>query len=141
MADTTKTYQFVNSERWGADYVEFFVREYENVSYTLIQTEECKGIVFEMDLTEKEKDELLSCDGTHDIEGGFCIIETFPSGMSREIVVTGEEDILESKRTPIPDALLKELEMIEDGEIELEDVWGTDEKSKLLIQGKIEIHE
>lgn len=141
METARKTYQFINSEKWGADYVEFFVREYENVSYTLIQTEECKGIVFEIDLTEQEKDKLLSCDGTHEIDDGFCITETFSSGINREIVVTGEEDILESKRTLIPDALLKELEMIEDGEIELEDVWGFDGKSKLLIQGKVEIYE
>ena len=62
MEDSKKTYRFVNEDKWGADYAEFFIKTYKDVSYTLIQIEVCKGIVFEMELTEQEKDELLSRD-------------------------------------------------------------------------------
>lgn len=147
MADSKKTYQFINENKWGASYVEFFVKKYDDVSYTIIRTEECKAIVFESDLTEQEKDELLSRDGEYEIDYGFYITETNPGGIDYEVVVTGEEDLPESERTPIPDAVRDEFEQIEEGEIELgeysaptDKVW-VDTTAKLMIQGKVTLYD
>jgi len=148
MADSKQTYQFINEDKWGASYIEFYVKKYDNVSYTLIQTEECKAIVFESDLTEQEKDDLLSRDGEYEIDYGFCINDTNPAEIIREIVVTGEEDLPETERTPIPDAMRKELEHIEDGDIALgeyslppkDTVW-VDATTKLIIRGKVTLYD
>ena len=147
MADSKKTYQFINEDKWGASYIEFFVKKYDDVSYTIIRTEECKAIVFESELTEQEKDELLSRDGEYEIDYGFCIIETNPGGIDYEVVVTGEEDLTEGERTPIPAAVRDEFEQIEEGEIELgeysaptDKVW-VDTTTKLVIQGKVTLYD
>jgi len=96
--------------------------------------------VFEVDLTEQEKDELLSRDGEYEIDNGFCIVDTYPGEITYDIVTTGEE--------PIPDALREEFEKIEEGEIELgeyslppkDTVW-VDTTAKLMIQGRVVLYE
>ena len=148
MADSKKTYQFINEDKWGASYIEFFVKKHDGVSYTIIRAEECKAVVFESGLTEQEKEELLSRDGEYEIDYGFCIIETNPAGIDYEVVMTGEEVLPESERTPIPAAVRDEFEQIEEGEIELgeyslppkDTVW-VDTTAKLVIQGKVTLYD
>ena len=129
----------------GASYVEYFMNTY-NVSYTLIQTTVCNKLVFESTLTEKEKEDLLSRNHAYEMDFEFCIVEMDPLHITREIVVTGEEYLPKHSRTPIPDKIKEELNIIERGYVDVNGYFKTHEgfwdetTVSLMIHGEIALY-
>lgn len=135
--------KFIN--KGGASYVEYFMNTYD-VSYTLIQTTACDTVVFESTLTQKDKEELLSRNHTYEMDFEFCIVEMKPLKITREIVVTGEEYLPAYSRTPVPDKIKEELDIIERGYVDSNGYFKTHEgfwdetTVSLMIHGEIALY-